>query len=267
MFGIIKDMRIWDVLDILIVAFILYRLFLLIKGTKAVQMLVGLGVLLLALVFSRWAELYTISWLVQSFMAQVVIVILVLFQPELRRALAQMGENPLFSSLSPVESSKFLDEIVKASVSLASRRIGALIVLERETDLKNIIEMGTELEARVTRELILSIFHPTSPLHDGAIIVQRGRISAAGCFLPLTMSVQVSKSLGTRHRAAIGIAEETDAVVIVVSEETGTISVVLGGGMTRDLDAVSLRRMLTRIFVTQKKRPGAAVAKGVTGAK
>jgi diadenylate cyclase len=254
MLEIVKGMRVWDVLDILIVAFILYRLFLLIKGTRAVQMLVGLGVLLLALVFSRWAELYTINWLVQSFMAQVVLVILVLFQPELRRALAHMGENPLFSSLSPVESSKFLDEIVKASVSLANRRVGALIVLERETDLRNIIEMGTDLDSKVSRELMLSIFHPTSPLHDGAIVIQRGRVAAAGCFLPLTMSPQVNKSLGTRHRAAIGLAEETDAVVIVVSEETGTISVVLGGNLTRDLDAVSLRRMLTRIFVTQKKQ-------------
>jgi len=262
MLEILKDIRVWDVLDIILVAFILYRTFLLIKGTKAVQMLVGLGVLLLALVFSRWAELYTINWLIQSFMAQVVIVILVLFQPELRRALAQMGENPLFYSLSPVESSKFLDEIVKSSVSLANRRVGALIVLERETDLKNIVEMGTELDARVTRELLLSIFHPTSPLHDGAVIVQRGRISAAGCFLPLTVSPQVNKALGTRHRAAIGLSEETDAAVIVVSEETGTISVVLGGNLTRDLDAVSLRRMLTRIFVAQKKQPVPVPANG-----
>jgi diadenylate cyclase len=255
MLEILKSIRVWDVLDILLVAFILYRLFLLIKGTRAVQMLIGLGVLLLALVFSRWAELYTINWLVQSFMAQVVLVILVLFQPELRRALAHMGENPLLSSLSPIESSKFLDEIVKASVSLANRRIGALIVLERETELKNIVEMGTEIDARVTRELILSIFHPTSPIHDGAIIIQRGRVAAAGCFLPLTMSSQVSKSLGTRHRAAIGLTEETDAVVVVVSEETGTVSVVLGGRLTRDLDAVSLRRILTRVFVSPKKKP------------
>jgi diadenylate cyclase len=267
MLEILREIRVWDILDILLVAFILYRIFLLIKGTKAVQMLVGLGVLLLALVFSRWAELYTINWLVQSFMAQVVIVILVLFQPELRRALAQMGENPLFSSLSPVESSKFLDEIVKSSVSLANRRVGALMVLERETDLRNIVEMGTELDSKVSRELILSIFHPTSPLHDGAVIIQRGRISAAGCFLPLTMSPQVNKSLGTRHRAAIGLTEETDAAVIVVSEETGTISVVLGGILTRDLDAVSLRRMLTRIFVTQKKSPKAEQAKGGSSAK
>src|SRR5512143_4299815 len=123
-------------------------------------------------------------------MSQVVLVVLVLFQPELRRALAHVGENPLFSSLSPIESSKFLDEIVKAAVSLANRRIGALIVLERETDLRNIVEMGTELESKVSRELILSIFHPTSPLHDGAVIIQRGRLSAAGCFLPLSMSPQ-----------------------------------------------------------------------------
>jgi diadenylate cyclase len=244
---------IWDVVDILLVAYILYRLFLLIKGTRAVQMLLGLGILLIALFFSRWADLHTINWLVQSFMAQVVLVILVLFQPELRRALAQMGENPLMSSLSPIESSKFLDEIVKASVSLANRRIGALFVLQRETDLKDIVDMGTELDAKVSRELVLSIFHPTSPMHDGAIIISRGRVAAAGCFLPLSIRAQISKTLGTRHRAAIGISEETDAVVIVVSEETGTVSVALGGKLTRDLDAVSLKRVLTRLFSSTKK--------------
>jgi diadenylate cyclase len=250
----IRDIRMWDVLDILIVSFILYRVFLLIKGTRAVQMVFGLGVLLLALIFSRWVGLFTLNWLVQSFMSQVVLVILVLFQPELRRALAHMGQNTLFSSLSPIESSKFLDEIVKAAVSLANRRIGALVVLERETDLRNIIDMGTPLEARVSKELLLSIFHPTSPLHDGAVVVQEGRIAAAGCFLPLSMSQSVAKELGTRHRAALGLTEETDAVVIVVSEETGTISMVQAGKLDRDLDAVTLRRALTGIFKTQKKK-------------
>lgn len=254
MLDIIRSFRLLDLLDILLVAFILYRLFLLIKGTRAVQMLLGLGILILALVFSRWADLYTINWLVQSFMAQVVLVILVLFQPELRRALAHMGENPLLSSLSPVESSRFLDEIVKSSVSLANRRVGALLVLERETDLKNIVEMGTELDSKVSKELILSIFHPSSPMHDGAIIIQRGRLAAAGCFLPLSVSSRISKALGTRHRAAIGLTEETDAVVVVVSEETGTISLALGGRLTRDMDAVSLRRVLTRVFVAKKKK-------------
>ncbi len=250
----LKNIQIWDVVDVGLVAYILYRLFLLIKGTRAVQMLMGLGILLVALVFSRWADLHTINWLVQSFMAQVVLVILVLFQPELRRALAHMGENPLLSSLSPVESSRFLDEIVKASVSLANRRVGALVVLERETDLKNIVEMGTELDSKVSRDLILSIFHPTSPMHDGAVIIRHGRMAAAGCFLPLSVSSRLSKSLGTRHRAAIGLTEETDAAVIVVSEETGTVSLALGGRLTRDLDAVSLRRVLTRVFVTKKKQ-------------
>lgn len=254
MMDFLKNIQIWDVVDVGLVAYILYRLFLLIKGTRAVQMLMGLGILLVALVFSRWADLHTINWLVQSFMAQVVLVILVLFQPELRRALAHMGENPLLSSLSPVESSRFLDEIVKASVSLANRRVGALVVLERETDLKNIVEMGTELDSKVSRDLILSIFHPTSPMHDGAVIIRHGRMAAAGCFLPLSVSSRLSKSLGTRHRAAIGLTEETDAAVIVVSEETGTVSLALGGRLTRDLDAVSLRRVLTRVFVTKKKQ-------------
>jgi len=250
---ILREVRVWDILDIVLVSFIFYRVFLIIKGTRAVQMVVGLGLLLVALAFSRWAELYAMNWIVQSFMAQIVIAILVLFQPELRRALAHMGETPVFSSLSPVQSSRFLDEIVKAAVSLSNRRVGALVVIERETDLRNIIEMGTELDAKLSRELILSIFHPTSPLHDGAIVIQSGRIAAAGCFLPLSMDATVNKALGTRHRAALGLTEETDAVVVVVSEETGTISVVMAGKLDRDMDAVSLRRALTRIFGPRQK--------------
>lgn len=241
-------------IDILIVAFIIYRILLLIKGTKAVQMLLGLGVLLIALLVSNRAGLYTIDWIVQSFWTQLVIVIIVLFQPELRRALAHIGENPFFYSLSPIEESRFLEEIVKASVSLANKRIGALLVLERETDLKNFTEMGTELDAKVSREVILSIFHPTSPIHDGAVVIRGNRIVAAGCFLPLSLSASHSRSLGTRHRAALGITEETDAVVIIVSEEAGAISLAKDGKMIKDLDIVSLREEMSKLFVKEKKK-------------
>jgi diadenylate cyclase len=251
--GILSQVRPQDIFDILIVAFIIYHILLLIKGTKAVQMLTGLGILLLALLISNWAELYTIDWIVQSFWAQIVIVIIVLFQPELRRALAHIGESPFFYSLSPVEESRFLEEIVKASVSLANKRIGALLVLERETDLKNFTEMGTELDAKVSREMILSIFHPTSPIHDGAIIIRGNRIVAAGCFLPLSLSAELTRAMGTRHRAALGITEETDAVVIIVSEETGTISLSMGGKIIKDLDILSLREELSKIFIKAKK--------------
>jgi diadenylate cyclase len=190
-------------------------------------MLIGLMVLLLASLASRYLELYTIDWLVQSFWAQIVIAIIVLFQPEIRRALAQMGEAQFLPSFTSAEELKSLEEIVRASVSLGNRKMGAIIVIERETSLKDFIEVGTPLDARVSRELLMSIFHATSPIHDGAVIIEGNRVAAAGCFLPLTLSSEVSRSLGTRHRAGIGLTEETDAVAIIISEETGAISLAV----------------------------------------
>ncbi len=254
---VIKTIRIWDIMDILIVAFVLYRIFLIIKGTRALQMLVGIAILLAAFIASRWLELYTIDWIVQSFWSQIVIAMIILFQPEIRRALAQMGRNPLLRTISPIEETRFIEEIIRTTVSLANKKIGAIIVLERETELGDLIEMGTPLDAKVSKEILTSIFLPYSPIHDGAVVIKDGRIAAAGCFLPLTMSAAVSKALGTRHRAAIGITEETDAVVIVISEESGTISIAAEGKLTREVDASALRRMLTRIFITgrKEKRP------------
>ncbi len=253
-YSVLKTFRWQDLLDILIVSFILYRLFLIIKGTRAVQMLVGLAILLFALIFSQWVELYTVDWLVTSFWSQIVIALIILFQPEIRRALALMGQNPFTTPLSAVEESRFVEEIIKACVSLANKRIGAIVVFEREIELKDIVEMGIPLDAKVSKELLTSIFLPYSPIHDGAVIIKDGRIISAGCFLPLTLSSDVSKTLGTRHRAAIGVTEETDSLVIVVSEETGTISVIMGGKMTKELDAASLRRILTKVFVTKRER-------------
>ena len=186
--------------------------------------MIGLGILLLASLASRYLELFTIDWLVQSFWAQIVIAMIVLFQPEIRRALAHIGEAQ-FLNFASAEELKSLEEIVRAAVSLANRKIGALIVIERDTSLKDFVEIGTNLDARVSKELLLSIFHPTSPIHDGAVIIKGNRVAAAGCFLPITLSSELSKSLGTRHRAGIGLTEETDAVAIIVSEETGFISV------------------------------------------
>ena len=248
---IVRQIRVYDILDILLVAFILYRVFLLIKGTRAVQMLIGLGVLLFASLLSQWWELYAVDWLIQSFWSQIVLAIIILFQPELRRALALMGETPFFATLTPMESSRSLEEIVRATVSLANKKIGALIAIERETDLRNYIEMGTELNARITKELLTTVFLPFSPIHDGAVIIRGNRVSAAGCFLPLTLS-QVPKTLGTRHRAAIGLTEETDAVVIVVSEETGTVSLAVAGKLQRDLDIAGLRNELTRLLLPHR---------------
>lgn len=238
-------------LDIALMSVVLYRLLLILKGTKAVQMLMGLGILLLASVASRYLELYTIDWLVQSFWAQIVIAIIVLFQPEIRRALAHIGEAQ-FLTFTKAEELKSLEEIVRASISLANKKIGALIVIERDTSLKDFIEVGTPLDAKVSRELLASIFHPTSPIHDGAVIIKGNRIASAGCFLPITLSSELSKSLGTRHRAGIGLTEETDAIAIIVSEETGFISMAMDGKLETKLDMGTMRDLLTDIFSSQK---------------
>jgi diadenylate cyclase len=242
-----------DILDIGVVSLILYRLLLIIKGTKAAQMLIGLGILLLASLASRYLELFTIDWIVQSFFAQIVIAIIVLFQPEIRRALAHMGEAQFFT-FTKAEELKSLEEIVRAAISLANRKIGALIVIERDTSLKDFVEMGTLLDAKVSKELLLSIFHPTSPIHDGAVIIKGNRIAAAGCFLPITLSSELSKALGTRHRAGIGLTEETDAVALIVSEETGWISMSLDGKLETKLDMGTLRDMMTDMFTAAKAK-------------
>jgi diadenylate cyclase len=246
-----------DTLDILLVYYLSYRLLLIIKGTRAFKMLLGIGLILIALIASRTLEIFTLEWIIYSFWPQLIIALVILFQPEIRRALAQMGERGFFRGLFTVESSKFIEEIVKAAVSMANKRIGALIVLERETDLSTIVEMGTELDAKATKEILTSIFLPYSPIHDGAAIVRNGRIAAAGCFLPLTLSSNLSKELGTRHRAAVGLTEETDAVVVVVSEETGEISTVMHGRIEQNIDATRLRRTISDIFVRKKRKQGA----------
>jgi diadenylate cyclase len=251
---LLRQLRWQDLVDIVLMSIIVYRLLLIIKGTKAAHMLMGLGVLLLASLLSRYFELYTVDWLIQSFWAQIVIAIIILFQPEIRRALAQMGETPFLHTLTPAEELKSLEEIVRATIALANRKIGALIAIERETSLKDFIEIGVSLEARVSKEILLSIFHPTSPIHDGAVVIKGNRIVAAGCFLPITMSPDISKSLGTRHRAAMGLSEETDAVILIVSEETGTISMAIQGKLETHLDMGTLRDTLTDLFSVKVRK-------------
>jgi len=243
-----------DTLDLALVYYLFYRLLLIIKGTRAFQMLIGIGLIVLVLIASQILEFYTLDWLIHSFWSQIVLAVVILFQPEIRRTLARVGERHLFRSLSSIESSKFIEETVKAAVSMANKRIGALIVLERDTDLSTIVEMGTELDAKVTKEILVSIFLPYSPIHDGASIIRNGRIISAGCFLPLTLSSNLSKALGTRHRAAVGLTEESDAVVVVVSEETGEISVVMNGAIEHNADAPALRKTLSDLFVKKKGR-------------
>lgn len=251
---LLKQIRWQDVLDIVFVAIIFYRLLLIIKGTKAAQMLFGLVLLLAASLFSGYLELYTVNWILQSLWAQIVIVLVILFQPEIRRALAQMGEARFLRAFTSAEELKSLDEIVKAAVALANRKMGALIVIERDTSLKDFVEMGTLLDAKVSREILLSIFHPTSPIHDGAVVIRGNRIVAAGCFLPIALSTDVSKALGTRHRAGIGLTEETDGIAIIVSEETGSISMATAGKLETAIDMESLRSRLTEIFTTSERR-------------
>src|SRR4030042_97251 len=249
---LLRQLRWQELVDIILMSIIVYRLLLIIKGTKAARMLMGLGVLLLASLLSAYFELYTVDWLIQSFWAQIVIAIIILFQPEIRRALAQMGETKFLRTLTSAEELKSLEEIIRATIALANRKIGAIIAIERETSLKDFVEIGTPLDAKVSKEVLLSIFHPTSPIHDGAVVIRGNRIVAAGCFLRITMNPEVSRSLGTRHRSGLGLTEETDAVVIIVSEETGVVSMAINGTLETHLDMGRLRDVLTDLFTAKK---------------
>jgi uncharacterized protein (TIGR00159 family) len=245
-----------DTLDIAVVGFVLYWLLLLIKGTRAVQVLVGLGALIAMRLFADLLGLATLSWILDNFLASAVLIIIVLFQADIRRALARVGRG-VFPRIAERQESQILEEIVRAAQTLAQRRVGALMVLERETGLEDLIQVGTPLDATVTKDLLVSIFLPYSPLHDGAVVIQSGRIAFAGCILPLTLRTDVPEGLGTRHRAALGITEETDAVVIVVSEETASISLTVGGEMTRDLDGPRLRGALRDALARGSRRDAA----------
>jgi len=236
-----------DLTDVLLVTFGIYWLLLLIRGTRAVQILVGLLVLLVVNGVSNVLHLVTLRLILDNFLGSAVIIMVIVFQQEIRRALARVGRG-FFSPVSAREESQMLEEIVRSAQKLAPKRIGALIVLERDTQLDDQIESGVMIDATVTKELITSIFLPRSPLHDGALIVQGGRIAQAGCILPLTLREDLPEGVGTRHRAAVGITEETDAVVIVVSEETGGISIVLRGEMAQNLEPPVLRVLLRDIL-------------------
>ncbi len=239
-------------LDLTIVFFVIYRILLLIKGTRAVQMLVGLVLILVFFFLSQedYLHLATTNWLIDMFIANFIVIIVIIFQHDIRRALVQFGKTPLFSGNHSFEETSVLEEVVKACVMLSSRKLGALIAIEREADLDHYTEEGIKLDSIVTKDILFTLFVPEhqNPLHDGAVIIQRGRISAAGCFLPLTISPHVEKNLGTRHRAAIGLSEDTDAAIVIVSEESGTISVAFNGELYRDLESNDLRALLQKIY-------------------
>ncbi len=234
--------------DIIIVSILFYYILLMIRGTRAVQMALGVGFLVLFYYVTLWFNLETIQRIMTTILPYFVVGIIVLFAAEIRRALANIGKNPLLRQFSQNPIMETYDEIVLATTALSSQRIGALIVIEREMGLKNYIESGVTVDAALSYDLLVTIFSPGAPLHDGAVIIQKDRITAAACFLPLTLNPRLSKELGTRHRAAIGVTEESDAVVVVVSEETGIISTVVGGDIQRNLDGQALRQHLARIF-------------------
>ncbi len=231
-----------DILDIALVTLLFYRVILMVKGTRAVSAIYGLLLVLVVYFLAEEVGLYTLHWLLGNFLGSIFLVIIVLFQRDIRRALTEMGARGFWRK--QVVEDDLLNEVVGAVLSLAQRRVGALIVLERNVPLGDTVERGVPLDAKVTKELLVTIFQTSTPLHDGAVVVRSGRLSAAGCILPLGVAQQDRPEYGTRHRAAMGITEESDSVAIVVSEERGAVTVSIGGRLTTALDATRLKRVL-----------------------
>jgi diadenylate cyclase len=245
----------WDLVDIAIVSFLIYEFLQLIRGTRAVQM--GVGTLLIVALFygSRLAPLQTVNWLIRNALLYVAFAAIVIFQSDIRRALAHFGQAPFFRYFNRQEAAdETIEEIVVAATMLSAQKVGAIIAVEREIGLRNYIESGIPLDATLTYDLLVTIFQPGSPLHDGAVILQENRIAAAACFLPLTVNPRVSRELGTRHRAAIGLTEEGDAVAVIVSEETGNISVAIDGRIDRGLSPDELRTRLRSLVTMRRAR-------------
>jgi diadenylate cyclase len=243
------------ILDIAIAAFVIYQALVFIQGRRAMHMVVGVGLAALFYYVSRWAGLDTVSWLLSTMLPYFVFLIIVVFQSEIRRALAHFGQTAFPGSLARINRTESTEEIILAVERLASNKTGALIVIERNIGLRSYIESGVALDAVLSYDLLVTIFNHDLPLHDGAVIVQNNRIAAAACFLPLTVKPRLSKDLGTRHRAAIGITEETDAVAIVVSEETGSLSFAHEGRIERGLTLDGLRQKIREAFGQRSPSP------------
>lgn len=245
----------WDVLDILVVAVIIYELLKLIRGTRAVQIAVGIASIIGLFYLSRGLQLETLNWLIRNIVGYVVFAVIVLLQADIRRALTHLGRGKLFRRFNRKASDDdTVEELVVAATTLSAKRTGAIIVIERSIGLRNYIESGIVLDSKITYDLLVSIFQPTSPLHDGAVILQGDRCAAAACFLPLTINPKLGRELGSRHRAAIGITEENDAVAVVVSEETGRISIIEDGNLEYDIDGERLRERLKSVVTLRKAR-------------
>ena len=246
-----------DAIDIIIVAYLIYKLLMLTRETRAMQVLKGAGVLFIAIILANWLKLTAISWILNQAIFAGSIAIVVIFQPELRRALEQIGRGKLFKKHGSAvnrEVEEFIDELVTSMRNLSGRRVGALILIEESTGLADITATGTRLDAIVSAALIENVFEPNTPLHDGAMIIRGTSIVAAGCFLPLSDNNTISRQLGTRHRAALGITEVSDCHAFVISEETGVVSVAHDGKLTRYLDEEQIREVLTSIYSTQLRK-------------
>lgn len=243
-----------DLLDIILVWLVVYQVLLFIRGTGAVQMLAGLGIVASSYFVSISLELDTLNWVLEQFFNNLFLIVVILFQHEIRRALAHIGRNPFFTGISAEQESEVIQELCQGISQLSEAGLGALFVIEREMGLENFIEKGTSLDAQVSSEIILSVFNPASPLHDGAMILQGGRITSAGSFLPLSKNPNIDKSFGTRHRAALGLSEESDAFVIVVSEENRSVSWVVDGVIEKNVETSKLRKKMFELFGVNPER-------------
>ena len=253
----------FDVLDIAIMTVIIYQVLKFFKHTKAIHVLKGLALLIIALAVASWLGLPTITWMLSSIFTSGVIILVIMFQPELRRAFENLGRGHFFDTIEEdLDAEKNVNELVKVADNLSRRRVGALIVLTKKSDLKDIIATGTTLDAQISAELIENIFEPNTPLHDGAAIIENGRIKAAGCVLPLSNNLDLGKDMGTRHRACLGIAENSDAIAIVVSEETGIISMAKNGVLIRHFDRQTLYTRLVDEMIPKETASEKSAAEG-----
>ena len=248
-----SQLRPQDLLDLLLTWSIVYRALMLIKKSGAVQILSGLGILAIAYMTSIWLELITFNFILEKFFSNLFVIVVILFQAEIRRALAQIGSNPFLAGIGQAEETIMIEELAKGLITCAQRGMGALVVVEREISLDYFIEQGRRVDADLTNELLQSIFHPSAPLHDGAVLIRGGRLTSAGCFLPLSKNSALDKNLGTRHRAALGLTEETDAYVFVVSEENKSVGIAHSGVLQMDVDLGEIRRTLYAVYGLTKK--------------
>lgn len=243
---VLQQFTIWSALDVLLLAIIIYQILLLIRGTRAAQILIGMLLVVGLFVVSNIFPLTTVNWMMNKFYSSFIIILIIIFQDDIRHVLSSMGRRNIFGGQDWSTSVHIIDEITRAASALAAKRIGALIVIEKGIILTRYVDIGVPLDAKISKEILMAIFHPSSPIHDGAVILQRGRIAASGCFLPLTRDEHVDPNLGTRHRAAIGISEETDALVVVVSEEGASVAIVEDGKIFRKPDGRALRDALAK---------------------